>query len=152
MTMIRAIIQPDAIFLSLEISGKKRLFEQVAAQVEKTTGIPCDETFGGLNAREKLGSTALGQGIAIPHARVKGLAAPTGVFIRLAEPIPFDAPDGKPVDMAFALLVPEAATQTHLEILSLLATLFSDSAVRQQLRAASTPESVHACLTGAPPA
>src|SRR5204863_7198967 len=89
-----------------------------------------------LSAREKLGSTGLGQGIAIPHGRIKGLAEAQGAFARLAEPIAFDAPDGKPVKEVFVLLVPEHATEQHLQLLSELAQMFSDRAFRDKLAAA----------------
>ncbi|MNT49860.1 Nitrogen regulatory protein [compost metagenome] len=84
-------------------------------------------------AREKLGSTGLGQGVAIPHGRIKSLKEATGIFIRLKAPIPFDAPDGKPVSLLFVLLVPEQATDIHLQVLSELAQRFSSKALREQM-------------------
>jgi PTS system nitrogen regulatory IIA component len=89
-----------------------------------------------LAARERSGSTALGHGIAIPHGRVKGLRTAMGAFLRMREPIPFDAPDDAPVRLIFVLLVPEKSTDLHLEILSELAQLFSDRNVRRELTAA----------------
>jgi len=90
-----------------------------------------------LTAREKLGSTGLGQGIAIPHGRIKGLKDARGAFVRLAQPIAFDAPDGRPVNQVFVLLVPEQATERHLELLSELAQMFSERAFRERLAAAA---------------
>jgi PTS system nitrogen regulatory IIA component len=93
--------------------------------------------FDSLFAREKLGSTGLGQGVAIPHGRIKGLKQAAGAFLRLASPVPFDSPDGRPVNLLFVLLVPEQATEEHLQILSELAQRFSDRAFRESLQTAA---------------
>ena len=98
-------------------------------------------------AREKLGSTGLGQGIAIPHGRIKGLKTPIGAFCRLVTPVQFDAPDGKPVGLNFVLLVPEAATQRHLEILSEIAELLSDRDLREKLKTEQDAEKVHELIS-----
>ncbi len=95
--------------------------------------------FDSLFAREKLGSTGLGQGIAIPHGRIKGLKEAVGAFVRMKQPIPFDAPDGQPVNLIFVLLVPDRATDLHLQILSELAQMFSDKPFRERLLASATP-------------
>jgi PTS system nitrogen regulatory IIA component len=99
--------------------------------------------YDALFAREKLGSTGLGQGIAIPHGRIKGLKTPVGSFVRLETPVQFDAPDGKPVGLIFVLLVPEAANEHHLQLLSELAQMFSDKAFREQLAAAPDAPALH---------
>ena len=99
--------------------------------------------FDSLFAREKLGSTGLGQGVAIPHGRIKGMKDAVGAFLRLTAPVPFDAPDGKPVNLVFVLLVPERATDLHLQILSELAQLFSDKSVREHLLMAESAEAAH---------
>jgi PTS system nitrogen regulatory IIA component len=96
-----------------------------------------------LFARERLGSTGLGHSVAIPHGRIKGLKAPMAAVLKLAQPIGFDAPDEKPVNLLIFLLVPEAATQKHLEILSEIAELLSDSEVREGLRQAETADQLH---------
>jgi PTS system nitrogen regulatory IIA component len=96
--------------------------------------------FDSLFAREKLGSTGLGQGVAIPHGRIKGLKAAAGAIIRMQNPIPFDAPDGQNVRLAFVLLVPERATDEHLQILSELAQMFCDKPFREKLFTAATPD------------
>jgi mannitol/fructose-specific phosphotransferase system IIA component (Ntr-type) len=102
--------------------------------------------YDALFAREKLGSTGLGQGIAIPHGRIKGLKAPVGAFVRLVNGVQFDAPDGKPVGLIFVLLVPEAANEHHLQLLSELAQMFSDREFREQLAAVQrTPPRCTAC-------
>lgn len=103
--------------------------------------------FDSLFSRERLGSTALGQGVAVPHGRVKGLDQALAAFIRLAQPIPFDAPDGQPVSMLLCLLVPEAATQQHLDILAELAQLMSNKPLREALASETDPAAVHRMLT-----
>ena len=105
------------------------------------------DVFECLFAREKLGSTGLGQGVAIPHGRYAGVSQATGAFIRIREPIGFDAPDGKPVSLVFILLVPENATGEHLEVLSKLAGKFSQKSIRESLMTVSSAEEVRAILT-----
>ena len=104
-----------------------------AAVREPRTASRRSPVFDSLFARERLGSTGLGQGVAIPHGRIKGLKDALGAFLRLAQPVPFDAPDGKPVSLVFVLLVPEKATEKHLQILSELAQMFSDRALREAM-------------------
>ncbi|MBL8448722.1 MAG: PTS IIA-like nitrogen regulatory protein PtsN [Dechloromonas sp.] len=124
------------VLLDLEAGSKKRVFEQAGLLFENNVGIACSLVFESLFAREKLGSTGLGQGIAIPHGRIKGLKQATGAFLRLTQPVPFDSPDGRPVSQLFVLLVPEQATEEHLQILSELAQRFADRAFREALAAA----------------
>jgi nitrogen PTS system EIIA component len=117
--------------------SKKRLFETIATIVcEDQTTLAYDEVLDHLIAREKLGSTGLGQGIAIPHCRVGNCAEPLGTLLTLEEPIPFDAPDDQPVDLLFVLLVPEEAHQQHLDILATVARLFSQADFCARLRGA----------------
>ncbi len=124
------------VLLDLEAGSKKRVFEQAGLLFENNVGIACSLVFESLFAREKLGSTGLGQGIAIPHGRIKGLKQATGAFLRLTQPVPFDSPDGRPVSQLFVLLVPEQATEEHLQILSELAQRFADRTFREALAAA----------------
>ncbi|WP_148717204.1 PTS IIA-like nitrogen regulatory protein PtsN [Chitinolyticbacter meiyuanensis] len=133
MSLISKILPAGNVFLDMDVGSKKRVFEQVGILFENSHGIARSVIFDSLFAREKLGSTGLGQGVAIPHGRIKGLKEATGAFVRLKAPIPFDAPDGKPVSLIFVLLVPANATDLHLQILSELAQLFSDKAVRDEL-------------------
>ena len=115
------------------------LFEN---QVGLNRALIADSLF----ARERLGSTGLGHGVAIPHGRIKGsksLKAPLAAFVRLAEPIPFESPDGQPVNLLFFLLIPDHVTQQHLEILSEIAEMFSDDAIRTALLTESDPRVVH---------
>ena len=146
MTSLDDILPVSHIILDAEISSKKRLFECVAQLLAEQSGLPQAEVFDCLVARERLGSTALGQGVAMPHGRHAGVPAATGAFVRLKEPIEFDAPDNKPVSLVFVLLVPEAATGEHLALLSHLARLFNEKSVREALRSCQTPEEARALL------
>ena len=110
MNQIAQLLPEANILLDLEATSKKRLFEQVGQLFEDQAQIARSVVFDSLFAREKLGSTGLGQGIAIPHGRIRGLTRSLGAFVRPRQPIPFDAPDGKPVGQIFVLLVPEHAT------------------------------------------
>ena len=142
MSLIAKILSPEHVLLDLDVSSKKRVFEQVGILFENSCGIARSDVFNGLVAREKLGSTGLGQGVAIPHGRAKGLKEASGAFLRLTTPVAFDSPDGIPVNLLFVLLVPELATEQHLQILSELAERFSDSQCRDALCKADSPESV----------
>lgn len=128
--------------LDLEAGSKKRVFEQAGMLFENHLGLARAIVFDSLFAREKLGSTGLGQGIAIPHGRIKGLKQAAGAFLRLSTPVPFDSPDGRPVNLLFVLLVPEQATEQHLQILSELAQRFADKPFREALLAATDPAAV----------
>lgn len=144
MNQIAKLLPPESVVVGLDASSKKRVFEQAGLLFENNQGIGRSQVYDALFAREKLGSTGLGQGIAIPHGRIKGLKDAKGAFLRLAAPVQFDAPDGKPVDLLFVLLVPEAATEHHLQLLSELAQMFSDRAFREQLSAAADAAAIHA--------
>jgi PTS system nitrogen regulatory IIA component len=143
MNQIAQLLPESNILLDLEATSKKRLFEQVGQLFEDRAQIARALVFDSLFAREKLGSTGLGQGIAIPHGRIKGLTRALGAFVRPRHPIPFDAPDGKPVAQVFVLLVPEHATEEHLQLLSELAEMFSERTFRERLAAATDPASLH---------
>lgn len=147
MNLIAKLLAPANIVLDLEVSSKKRMFEQVGLLFENHQGIARSLVFDSLFARERLGSTGLGQGVAIPHGRIKGLRESVGAFVRLATPVPFDAPDGQPVNLIFVLLVPEQATEQHLQILSELAQMFSDRDLRQSLAEATDPSALHQLIT-----
>lgn len=136
MNLIAKLLPSSNVQVALDASSKKRVFEQAGIMFENNQGIGRSTVFDSLFAREKLGSTGLGQGVAIPHGRIKGLKEAVGGFLRLSAPVQFDAPDGKPVSLLFVLLVPEQATEHHLQILSELAQMFSDKAFREQLAAA----------------
>lgn len=137
------LLPPTNILLDLEASSKKRCFEHAGLLFENNQHIGRSIVFDSLFARERLGSTGLGQGVAIPHGRIKGLREAIGGFLRLATPVPFESPDGKPVSLLFFLLVPEHATELHLQILSELAQRFSDRDFRELLTAVADAEAAH---------
>jgi PTS system nitrogen regulatory IIA component len=147
MNLISRLLPPSNILLDLPASSKKRAFEQAGLLFENNQGVARAKVFDSLFARERLGSTGLGQGVAIPHGRIKGLKEAVAAFVRVAEPVPFDAPDGQPVAVMIFLLVPEQASQQHLDLLSELAQMLSDKAFRQSLLDAPAPEDVHSALT-----
>jgi len=148
MNPLTNLLSIDQVLLDLEASSKKRVFEQAGLLFENRLGLARSVIFDSLFAREKLGSTGLGQGVAIPHGRIKGLKNAVGAFLRLATPVPFESPDGRPVDLLFVLLVPEQATEQHLQILSELAQHFSDRGFREKLHAAADPAAVLALFQG----
>ena len=143
MNQIAQLLPEANILLDLDATSKKRLFEQVGQLFEERAQITRSVVFDTLFAREKLGSTGLGQGIAIPHGRIKGLKRTLAAFVRPKQPIPFDAPDGDPVTQVFVLLVPEQATEEHLQLLSELAQMFSEKWFRDQVAAATDTASLH---------
>jgi PTS system nitrogen regulatory IIA component len=133
MNLIAKLLPRSNVVLDMDVASKKRVFEQAGLLFENNQQVARSQVFDSLFAREKLGSTGLGQGIAIPHGRIKGLKDAVGALVRLKQPIPFDAPDNKPVNLIFVLLVPEKATDLHLQILSELAQMFSDKALREKM-------------------
>jgi PTS system nitrogen regulatory IIA component len=146
MNQIAELLPVGNVVLDVDVPTKARLFEAVAEVLERDTGLPLATVVASLSAREKLGSTGLGQGIAIPHGRLKGLPEARGAYVRLANPIPFEAPDGRPVAQVFVLLVPEHATDRHLQILSELAQMFSERAFRERLAASATAEQAYSVI------
>ncbi|MBV8029994.1 MAG: PTS IIA-like nitrogen regulatory protein PtsN [Betaproteobacteria bacterium] len=147
MSLIAKLLPAANVITDLQVSSKKRLFEQAGLVFENQHGVGRSLVFDSLFAREKLGSTGLGQGVAIPHGRIKGLKDALCAFFRLAQPVPFDAPDGQPVTLVFVLLVPEQATEKHLHMLSELAQMFSDKAQREAMAQASDAASLHRLIT-----
>ncbi|RXZ34034.1 PTS sugar transporter subunit IIA [Oxalobacteraceae bacterium CAVE-383] len=144
MTNLAKILALENVVVDLEVSSKKRAFEQAGLIFENNCGIARSTVSDNLFARERLGSTGLGHGVAVPHGRIKGLKAPIAAFVRLAEPIPFESPDGEPVKLLIFLLIPDNVTQQHLEILSEIAELFSDSGMRATLATDPDAATVHA--------
>jgi PTS system nitrogen regulatory IIA component len=137
MNPIAELLPAANVIADLDAGSKSELFAALGRVFENGDGVKGDAVAGSLHAREKLGSTGLGQGIAIPHGRIKGLREARGAFARLKFPIAFDAPDGRPVSSVFVLLVPEHATEQHLQLLSELAQMFSDKRFREALAGAS---------------
>lgn len=147
MKTIGEILPISHVVLDLDISSKKRLFEEIGKLLETESGLSHTDVFECLFAREKLGSTGLGHGVAIPHGRHANVSDMTAAFIRTSEPIDFDAPDHQPVSLIFVLLVPEQAMGEHLEVLSQLASQFSHKNVREALLNCTDPAEVHRILS-----
>ena len=138
MNRLAAILPASNVLVNVDATSKKRVFEQAGLLFENQHAIARSTVTDNLFARERLGSTGLGHAVAIPHGRIKGLKEARGAFIRLRQPVPFDAPDGKPVSQVFVLLVPEQATDLHLQLLSELAQMFSERSFRDRLAAATS--------------
>ncbi|HEX7387035.1 MAG TPA: PTS sugar transporter subunit IIA [Castellaniella sp.] len=137
------ILPPGNVVLDLAATSKKRAFEQAGLLFENNQGVARTSVFHSLLARERLGSTALGHEVAVPHGRLKDLREPRAAFIRLDRPIRFDVNDGRTARLLFFLLMPESATQMHLDLLAGIARLMSDASIRQALTQASDPLEVH---------
>jgi len=147
MNLIYKLLPESNVLIDLDVSSKKRVFEHVGLLFENNNSVARSEVFDSLFAREKLGSTGLGQGIAIPHGRIKGLKEAMGALVRMRQPIPFDAPDAQNVSIIFVLLVPDRATDMHLQILSELAQMFSEKPFREQLLAAPSAAELHRLIS-----
>ena len=148
MNRLASLLPPEQVLSQVDVTSKKRAFEEAGLLFETQHGLNRALITDSLFARERLGSTGLGHGVAIPHGRIKGLKQPLAAVFQLASPIGFDAPDEQQVQLMIFLLVPEAATQKHLEILSEIAELLSDSQLREQMKASSDAAALHALITG----
>lgn len=138
------LLTPENVACNVHAGSKKRALEVASEELDREQEqAGSRQIMEGLCAREKLGSTGLGHGVAIPHARIEGLDQPSGVMIRLAEPVDFDAADREPVDLIFALVVPEAATEEHLQLLSQIAELFGDEQRRDSVRRADDAKEMY---------
>lgn len=146
MKLLSQILPPENILLDVAATSKKRALEQVSLLFENNQGLERASVFDNLFARERLGSTGLGHGVAVPHGRIKGISRPWAAFARLATPVAFDAPDGQPVDILLVIVVPEEATQQHLDILAEVAQRLSDESVIQALRSETDVVRVHELL------
>lgn len=142
MSGVASLLSANEVLLDLDLSDKAALFRAAGNLWERHRGMKSAEVVASLEARENLGSTGLGQGIAIPHARVDGLREPLAAFVRPKAPIPFGAPDGRPVSYCFVLLVPAEATEQHLQILAEVAEKLSNPQFRERLAAARTVEQI----------
>ena len=147
MSLVAKLLSASHVQLDVPVSSKKRLFEQAGLLFENQDGIGRSLVFDSLFARERLGSTGLGQGVAIPHGRIKGLKEAVGALVRLRHAIAFDSPDGQPVNLIFVLLVPEKATEKHLQILSELAQMFSDKSLREAMSRAPEAAALHQLIS-----
>jgi nitrogen PTS system EIIA component len=146
MNRLASILPLANVSVAVEVTSKKRAFEEAGLLFENNAGLSRALVTDSLFARERLGSTGLGHGVAIPHGRIKGLKQPQAALFQLTQSIGFDAPDEKPVSLLIFMLVPEAATQKHLEILSEIAEMLSDSQLRQQLQTVTDPQVLHATI------
>jgi PTS system nitrogen regulatory IIA component len=147
--LISDLLSPERIRCDVQSSSKKRLLELISEELARDSDeFSKREIFESLCARERLGSTGLGNGVAIPHGRVKGSQHVRASFIRLKKPVAFDAADGEPVDLLFCLAVPEDCGEDHLKLLAQVAELFSDPEVLRQLREAETPGRLLQLLSG----
>ena len=132
---ITSLLSPDRVVTCDDIGSKKRVLELLAELLGSSSQVLSQqEIFDSLLNREKLGSTGLGKGVALPHGRLASLQAPVCAFIKVNPPVDFDALDGEPVDLVFSLLVPEDSTEEHLQVLSNIAEIFSDPAICTSLR------------------
>lgn len=143
MNRLSVILPADQVLVAVDATSKKRAFEEAGLLFETLHGLNRALVTDSLFARERLGSTGLGHGVAIPHGRIKGLKQPLAAVFQLAQPIGFDAPDELPVGLLIFLLVPEASTQKHLEILSEIAELLSDGVLRERMKASADAAELH---------
>ncbi len=148
MNRLASLLPPEQVLAQVDVTSKKRAFEEAGLLFENLHGLSRALITDSLFSRERLGSTGLGHGVAIPHGRIKGLKSPMAAVFQLLAPIGFDAPDDLPVTLLIFLLVPEAATQKHLEILSEIAELLSDVELRQRLTASTDATELHGLLIG----
>jgi PTS system nitrogen regulatory IIA component len=146
MNRLSHILPAPQVLVGIDATSKKRAFEEAGLLFENLHGLNRALVTDSLFARERLGSTGLGHGVAIPHGRIRGLKAPMAAVLQLAAPIGFDAPDDQPVGLLIFLLVPEAATQKHLEILSEIAELLSDAALRDKIKTSTNASALHTLI------
>lgn len=139
---IAALLTVDHIQLDLDAANKEQLFQAVEQLLRDRPDLPLTQMIASLKAREQLGSTGIGGGVAVPHSRVRSLTQVLALYIRLRTPIPFEAPDGKPVMHIVVIFVPEQATQLHLQLMAGVAELFQDSRFKEQLKICSDAASV----------
>lgn len=146
MNRLASILPAAQVLVHVDATSKKRAFEEAGLLFENLHGLSRSLVTDSLFSRERLGSTGLGHGVAIPHGRIKGLKSPMAAVLQLANPIGFDAPDEQAVSLLIFLLVPEAATQKHLEILSEIAEMLSDATLREKLAVSTDAADLHALI------
>ncbi|RJE83341.1 PTS sugar transporter subunit IIA [Paracoccus onubensis] len=143
------ILGPGAVRTLGQVTSKKRLFQELADLANSQYGLNASEVLDALQERESLGPTGVGEGVALPHARLHKLDRVVGLFLRLDKPLDFDAVDRKPVDLIFALLAPESGGVDHLKALALVSRTLRDPDLRSKLRANDSPTALHAVLAAA---
>ncbi len=139
---ITSLLSADRIFTQADITSKKRLLEFISQQAAEQLELPQNTIFNKLLERERLGSTGLGQGFAVPHARLGDLEQAHACFVKLDKAINYDAMDQQPVDLIFVLFIPEASTEEHLQILSNLAKIFSQPEISDQIRGCQSADEI----------
>ena len=144
---ISELLKPTAVIASLKVQGKKNLLQELAARAAQVAKLPERKIFETLTERERLGTTGVGQGIAIPHGRLGDVSEIVGVFAQLETPIDYDAVDNQPVDLVFMLLAPEGAGADHLKALARVSRLLRNQNATEKLRAAKSAEALYAILT-----
>lgn len=149
MSLADLIIQ-DAVLPALKVNSKKQLLQELAAKAAQVTGLSEREVFDVILQRERLGSTGVGNGIAIPHGKLTSIGEIVGVFARLPEPVDFEALDDQPVDLVFLLLAPEGAGADHLKALSRIARVLRDGDMVTKLRQTDSASAIYAFLTDSP--
>lgn len=147
MNKLASILPQEQVLVNVEVTSKKRAFEDAGFLFADLHGLTRAVVTDSLFARERLGSTGLGHGVAIPHGRIKGLKSPMAAVFQLAQPIGFDSPDEQPVSLLIFLLVPEAATEKHLEILSEIAEMLSDAPLREALKTTHDAAELHRLIS-----
>ncbi|HEY1076479.1 MAG TPA: PTS IIA-like nitrogen regulatory protein PtsN [Fontimonas sp.] len=150
---IAEILSPDRVSQGHTFTSKKKALEELAGLLARgVPGVQSSDILTSLAAREKLGSTGLGHGVAIPHGRMAGVTQSVGAFMRLKQPLDYDAHDGQAVDLVFGLLVPQGATETHLKHLAAIAEMFSDSSFCQKARESNDEAALYQLVSGYSPA
>jgi nitrogen PTS system EIIA component len=144
------LLKPEAVLSALRVNGKKQALQELSERAALVSGLPTREIFDAVLQRERLGSTGVGDGVAIPHGKLAKCDHIFGVFARLDRPIDFDAPDGLPVDLIYMLIAPESAGADHLKALAVSARLLRNAAIATQLRATRDASALYALLTLAP--
>jgi PTS system nitrogen regulatory IIA component len=148
---MRDLIPPQAVVAALDVAAKKDILQSISASAAAITGKDALAIFDVLWERERLGTTGVGNGIAIPHGRIAGLDKVAGFFVRLSQPVPFEAIDDKPVDLVFLLLAPESAGADHLQALATVSRLLRDAKLCEQLRQAKDAAALYKLLTETTP-
>jgi PTS system nitrogen regulatory IIA component len=146
------ILSTDRVVAGAALGSKKKVLEELSKRLATGAGLTAEDVFNSLIGREKLGSTGLGHGVAIPHGRVAGVSKSIGAFMRLKHAVDYDAHDGAPVDLVFGLLVPQQATEEHLKHLAAIAEMFSNEAFCAKLRETTDDKALHKLITHYTPA
>lgn len=141
------LVTAEAVLANVKASGRKQALQEIGHRAADVYALDCATVISGLLAREKLGPTAMGSGVAIPHARVPGLSRIVGLFARLEKPVDFESPDGQGVDLLFTLLAPEEAGADHLRALAKVSRIMRDEDMRAKLRSSDDAEALYALLT-----